>query len=74
MVVTLIKKRVKMSKLLTTNDVAEKLQVNPDLIIRSRVSGQLLGADAPKFLKMGRSVRYEESTIEAWLNNFREAK
>ena len=62
-----------MSKLLTTNDVAEHLQVNPDLIIRSRVSGQLMGVKAPKYLKMGRTVRYEESTIEEWLNNFRES-
>ena len=63
-----------MSKLLTSKDLAEKLSVNSQLINESRVSGQLLGADAPKFLKMGRSVRYEESTIEAWLNNFRDAK
>tara|TARA_R110002110_G_scaffold187274_1_gene394702 strand:+ start:739 stop:930 length:192 start_codon:yes stop_codon:yes gene_type:complete len=63
-----------MSKLLTSKDLAEKLNVNPQLINESRVSGQLLGADAPKFLKMGRSVRYEESTIEAWLNNFRDVK
>ena len=63
-----------MSKLLTSKDLAEKLSVNSQLINESRVSGQLMGVKAPEHLKMGRSVRYEESTIEAWLNNFRESK
>ena len=63
-----------MSKLLTSKDLAEKLSVNPQLINESRVSGQLMGVQAPAHLKMGRSVRYAESTIEAWLNNFRDVK
>lgn len=56
-----------MNQLLTTNDVAQKLQVKPDLVIRSRLSGTLLGYPAPKHLKMGRIVRYELKTIEKWL-------
>ena len=62
-----------MSKLLTTNDVAEQLQVNPDLVIRSRVSGLLLGSPAPKHLKMGRTIRYEVEAIEEFINSFKES-
>ena len=62
-----------MSKLLTTNDVAERLQVNPDLVIRSRVSGLLLGSPAPKHLKMGRAVRYEVEAIDEFINSFKES-
>ena len=61
-----------MTQLLTTKEVALKLRLNPIVINASRVSGQLMGIEAPKHLKMGRTVRYEESTIEEWLNNFRE--
>jgi len=61
-----------MTQLLTTKEVALKIKINPIVINASRVSGKLLGIEAPKHLKMGRAVRYEESTIEEWLNNFRE--
>jgi len=61
-----------MSNLLTSKELAEKLSVSAQFIAESRVSGILMGIEAPKHLKMGRTVRYEESTIEEWLNNFRE--
>jgi predicted DNA-binding transcriptional regulator AlpA len=61
-----------MAKLLSSKDLAEMLSVSNQYIAESRVSGKLMGMDAPKYLKMGRTVRYEESVIEEWLSNFRE--
>jgi predicted DNA-binding transcriptional regulator AlpA len=72
MALELTKTGNKMSKLLTSKELAEKLSVSNQFIALSRTTGQLMGIEAPKHLKMGRTVRYEESTIEEWLNNFRE--
>ena len=56
-----------MAKLLSSKDLAELLSVSGQYVTESRVSGVLMGYKAPKHLKMGRTVRYEESTINEWL-------
>ena len=50
------------------------LSVSYQSLRTSRVTGILLGVEAPKHLKMGQTVRYELETVEAWLNKFREAQ
>jgi|TARA_R110001599_G_scaffold340228_1_gene560370 predicted DNA-binding transcriptional regulator AlpA len=63
-----------LSKLLKTKELAEMLSVSYQSLRTSRVTGILLGVEAPKHLKMGQTVRYELETVEAWLNKFREAQ
>jgi predicted DNA-binding transcriptional regulator AlpA len=36
----------------------------------SRCTGKLFGVDAPQFLKIGRTVRYRKSSIDAWSAQF----
>lgn len=57
-----------MAKLLTSKDLADILCVSSQYVNESRVSGFLMGYKAPKHLKMGRTVRYEESTVNEWIN------
>jgi len=56
-----------MSTLLTTKEVALKLKINPMTVNRSRNTGTLLGHPAPSYISLGRSVRYKESIIDAWV-------
>jgi hypothetical protein len=41
---------------------------------QSRVTGQLFGLPAPRFVKLGRSVRYKQSTLQNWCNQFSERR
>ena len=34
---------------------------------QSRATGKLLGVPAPKHLKIGRTIRYKDIEIEAWI-------
>ena len=56
-----------MAKLLSSKDLASILCVSGQYVTESRISGELMGYKAPKHLKMGRTVRYSESTINEWL-------
>lgn len=38
----------------------------------SRCTGKLFGVAAPSFLKIGRTVRYRKSTLQAWASQFEE--
>jgi excisionase family DNA binding protein len=51
-----------MLAMLTQSECAELLRLSERTLERLRVSG--LG---PKFVRMGRSVRYRQNDVEAWL-------
>ena len=52
-------------------EAARVLGVSPVTMKISRSTGVLLGAAAPKFLKMGRVVRYEAPILRDWIRQFR---
>ncbi|GAC09510.1 helix-turn-helix transcriptional regulator [Paraglaciecola chathamensis] len=53
---------------LTTIELAAQLKISEVTLRQSRVTGKLLGAKAPRHLKLGRQVRYLSSDIEQWIN------
>lgn len=63
-----------MSKLLTSNQVAEMLGLSNQTMRTSRTTGKLWDKKAPDYLKMGRTVRYELETVEAWIEQFKQEK
>ncbi len=44
----------------------------PTALRLSRVTGLLWGVPAPKFVKIGRSVRYRTDTLREWVAQFAE--
>jgi predicted DNA-binding transcriptional regulator AlpA len=48
--------------LLNTGQAAAVIGFNPSFLAKARLTG-----DGPRFLKIGRSVRYRRSDIDAWL-------
>ena len=57
---------------LHSNDEAAKiLGVAPITMKVSRQTGTLLGIPAPKFLKMGRLIRYKNYVLWEWVEQFR---
>ena len=61
-----------MSKLLTSNQVAEMLGLSNQTMRTSRSTGRLWDKKAPDYLKMGRTVRYELEAVEAWIDQFKQ--
>jgi predicted DNA-binding transcriptional regulator AlpA len=61
-----------MTLLLKSKQAANFLGINDDVLRKSRSTGTLFGLPAPKYIKLGRLVRYEASTLDAWVrqNNF----
>jgi excisionase family DNA binding protein len=51
-----------MQPLLTTRAAAEMLCLNSRTLERLRVAG-----NGPRFVKMGKSIRYRPADVEAWL-------
>jgi len=51
-----------MVRLLTQSDAAKLLRLSERTLERLRVTG-----GGPKFIKAGRSVRYREADLEAWI-------
>ena len=58
-------------ELYTSSEAAKAIGVSPVTVKMSRCTGKLLGKPAPKFLKMGRLIRYEPSAIQDWIKQFR---
>jgi excisionase family DNA binding protein len=48
--------------LLTQREAAEELRLSERTLERLRVTGE-----GPKFIRMGRSIRYRFADIEAWI-------
>lgn len=51
-------------KLFTNTETAELLGIRPNTLEQWRLRGGI----GPKFLKIGRSIRYSEADVIAWLN------
>lgn len=50
------------SQLLTAAEVAERLLLSSDTLTRHRINGT-----GPRYVKLGKHIRYREHDIEAWL-------
>jgi hypothetical protein len=50
--------------LLTPKEAARVLKVSTSFLAKKRLSG-----DGPAFIKIGRSVRYSELTLMAWMRS-----
>jgi predicted DNA-binding transcriptional regulator AlpA len=48
-------------RLLTANDAANRLRLSASWLAKARMRG-----DGPPYVKLGRSVRYGESTLAKW--------
>ncbi len=59
---------------LTTKEAAEYLEVSAASLEKSRCGYHLLGVEPPPFLKIGRNIRYNRSTLDAWISQFEEQK
>ena len=53
-------------QLLTEEQAAKILQISPFTLLRLRVHG-LKGRTGPAWVKMGKSVRYRLSDLDAWI-------
>lgn len=49
-------------RLLTTAEAAKSLNVSPSWLAKARVTG-----DGPRFVKIGRAVRYVESAVRDYI-------
>jgi predicted DNA-binding transcriptional regulator AlpA len=58
------------SSLLTSKNTADRIGIADQTLRVSRKTGLLLGASAPKHIKMGRIVRYRAEELENWLAQF----
>ena len=56
----------------TTKSSAKFLDCAEQTLKQSRVTGKLFGVPAPKFIKLGNSVRYKRETLQAWCDQFTE--
>lgn len=58
------------SPLFNTRQAAEYLVLAVATLNNSRYTGLLGGVKAPPFRKLGRTIRYEKSALDAWLAQF----
>lgn len=54
------------------SEAAFFLGISPSTLEKSRVSGQLLGVEAPPYRRAGKSIRYLRQTLDDWLHNLPE--
>lgn len=59
-----------MTKYYTSNSAANYLDYSTATLRNSRHTGNLAGVKAPSYIKMGKSVRYDKSVLDAWLAQF----
>jgi predicted DNA-binding transcriptional regulator AlpA len=60
------------SPALTENDAAKYLSMSRSYLRQGRMNGNREGrTPTPPYLKIGRSVRYLKSDLDAWLEQFR---
>ena len=57
---------------LTTKEAADYLEVPAASLEKARCGYPLLGVEPPAFIKIGRSVRYNRETLDAWIAQFPE--
>lgn len=61
-------------KYLTSIEAAKHLGYSANTLKLSRHTGTLAGTQAPSFIKFGKSVRYEITTLNSWLSQFKSYK
>jgi hypothetical protein len=54
--------------LFQSKDAAQFIDVSDETLRRSRCTGYLLGAPAPKHIKFGRTVKYRLTDLTDWVN------
>ena len=54
--------------LLASKEASHYLDISDDALRRSRSTGYLLGAPAPKHIKFGRTVKYRLTDLTDWVN------
>jgi len=57
---------------LDVKQAANYLGFSRSTLNNARYSGLLGGVKAPKFKKLGKSIRYERASLDAWLAQFQE--
>ncbi|MDN3553268.1 helix-turn-helix domain-containing protein [Halomonas almeriensis] len=55
--------------ILTEKEAAELLRIKPATLRQSRWNGKLAGLPAPKYLTIGRNIRYRQADLDAWLDS-----
>ena len=58
------------TRLIDDKEAAPILGVQPTTLKNSRHTGKLAGVEAPPYLKIGRTVRYEIEAILQWRSQF----
>jgi hypothetical protein len=58
---------------LSEKQFAQEMGISPFTVRKSRVTGTLLGQPAPKYLKLGKAVRYTRQSVEDFKALFTEA-
>mgnify|MGYP003634448906 CR=1 FL=1 len=61
-----------LDNLLSNRNAASIVGTTPDALKGARCTGLLFGIPAPSFIRIGRTIRYKESTLQAWLDQFEE--
>jgi len=56
-----------MEKWLTSKEAAEHLGYSEYTLRRARADGVLAGKKPPKHTKIGKTVRYQRSDLDAWV-------
>jgi Helix-turn-helix domain len=51
---------------------ADYLHFSPSTLNNSRYTGLLGGVKAPPYKKLGKSIRYDKTALDAWLGQFKE--
>ena len=59
---------------LFNDEAAKYIGFKPSTLKLSRHTGLLAGVSTPKFIKIGKSVRYDIKDLDKWLSQFRKYK
>lgn len=58
--------------LLKTSEAAQHLGFSEKTLANSRYTGLLGGVKAPSYKKLGRTIRYEKTSLQQWLSQFKD--
>jgi hypothetical protein len=64
--------KIEPSNYLNPPQAAEYLGFSLSTLNNSRYSGLLGGVKSPPYIKLGKSIRYQRSTLDEWLSQFQE--
>ena len=58
--------------ILSNKEASQYLNCASNSLKQSRSTGTLFGVQAPAYIKLGFNIRYKLSTLDDWLNQFKE--